>query len=192
MDSSAITAVLKQATQADGEAIERLLPLVYDELKHLARGRLVGERAGHTLCATALVHEAWFKLVDHAAVGSRGRAYFFGAAARAMRQVLVDHARARQSEKRGAGAPHQTLVTAVAGDTTGGVEVLALHEALERLRGFDRRQADVVELRFFGGLGVDETAALLEVSPRTVKGDWAMARAWLYRELEGPALDAPE
>lgn len=183
-----VTAVLAAPGADGGRAIDRLVPVVYDELRALARRQLAREhRPGATLQTTALVHEAYVRLVGSTRVPARGRAYFFAAAARAMRQVLVDHARRRDADKRGGGAepaslgPDEVAVDAFA------VEVMDLDRALNALAALEPRQARVVECRFFGGLSVEETAAALEISPRTVKYDWALARAWLYRTLVGDA-----
>lgn len=168
---------------AQGEVLARLLPLVYDELRRIARWHLARERTSHTLCATALVHEAYLKLVDDPAARSRGRAYFFAAAARAMRQILVEHARARAAQKRGAGVALSALDGKEIPTDDFLDAVLALEGALTRLEAMSPRQARVVECRVFGGLDVAGTAEVLETSPRTVKRDWAVARAWLFREL---------
>lgn len=172
--------------RADGEppALGEVFDVVYDELRRMARARLAREPEGHTLQPTALVHEAWLKLVDATRVSSRGRAYFFAAAARAMRQVLVDHARRVSSLKRGGGFALETLDEGSGAVTASAIELLELHDALERLATRSPRPAQVVECRYFGGLSVPETAEALGVSPRTVKSDWALARAWLHRELE--------
>jgi RNA polymerase sigma factor (TIGR02999 family) len=174
---------------------EALFALVYDELHRMAHRQLAREPDGHTLRTTALVHEAYLRLVDDARVGSKGRAYFFGAVARAMRQVLVDHARRRRAGKRGGGRGPATFeegAIALDGHAEGAIAVDALAEelidldrALEQLARVDPRRARVVECRFFAGLDVPETAAVLDVSERTVKSDWAFARAWLRRALQG-------
>lgn len=170
----------------DRDAGERLLPAVYAELHRQAARAMRRENAEHTLQATALVHEAYLKLVDQRRVEWRNRAHFFGVAAQLMRRILVDHARARLAAKRGGGAHPIALVDAHAaaddGDA-GGVDLLALHEALERLAALDAGQARVVELRYFAGLGIEETAEAMGVSASTVKREWAVARAWLRREL---------
>ena len=171
----------------DGEpgALDRLAPLVYDELRRQARRQLHGERAGHTLQPTALVHEAFLRLVEQRRAQWQNREQFFAVASRAMRRVLVDHARARMAAKRGDGQTLVALDEARAPSASPGVDVLALDRALDRLAGLDPRQARVVELRYFGGLTAPETAAALDVSLATVNRDWAMARAWLFRELGG-------
>lgn len=167
----------------DGPDPARLLPPVYEELKRLAHIQLARERADHTLRTTALVHEAWLKLVDGNQVGARGRAYFFAAAARAMRQVLVDHARRVGATKRGGDAVRVTLNEQVGRVDAYAAEILELDGALRRLGEIAPRQVQVVECRHFAGLSVAETAGTLDVSERTVKSDWAMAKAWLFREL---------
>ncbi len=165
--------------------MERLLPMLYDELREMAHRQLARERRHHTLQTTALVHEAYLRLVDQTKVTDRGRAYFFGAAARAMRQVLVDYARKRKAEKRGGGQAPLSLEEGQIAVDAYAEELIDLDEALERLAALNPRHARVVECRFFGGLSVKETAAALDVSPRTVAYDWAVAQAWLYHELHG-------
>lgn len=178
---------LVQATQRDDHSsLDGLVSLVYDELKAIAHRHLLREQGGGTLQTTALVHEAYLRLVDGSMVGEHGRAYFFAAAARAMRQVLVDHARRRKAAKRDLGAPVDLDHVQLAVDEFA-VEVLDLDRALERLAALNPRHARVVECRHFGGLTVEETAAALGVSPRTIKHDWALARAWLYSALRTPA-----
>ena len=195
MDTSArarTTALLESPDLADAAALDDLLPFVYDELRGLARRQLAGERAGHTLNTTALVHEAYVRLVDDTRVTRKGRAYFFGAAARAMRQVLVDHARRRRAAKRGGDARRVTLEGERLADRHGRVdidrladELIDLDRALEELARLNPRHARVVECRFFAGMTISEVADALEISPATVKRDWDMARAWLNRELAG-------
>ena len=175
--------MLEPGTEADPARLDALLPLVYDELRILAHRQLAGERAGHTLQTTALVHEAYVRLVDDTRVTRKGRAYFFGAAARAMRQVLVDHARRHAAKKRGGAARPVSLDAATLAVDEIADELLDLDRALEELAGRNPRHARVVECRYFGGLSVEETADALDVSPRTVKYDWALARAWLYDAL---------
>ncbi|MGH9464213.1 MAG: ECF-type sigma factor [Thermoanaerobaculia bacterium] len=187
MDPSAgrrsVTAVLSAAGREGRDVFEELLPLVYDELRRMAHRQLAHERRQRTLSTTGLVHEAYLKLVDQTQVPVKSRAYFFAAASHAMRQVLVDAARRRRRLKRGAGeAPLNLDDFQVAADDFA-AELTDLDEALERLAALFPRQARVVECRFFGGLSVEETAEALELAPRTVKRDWSLARAWLYREL---------
>ncbi|MGH7713404.1 MAG: ECF-type sigma factor [Gemmatimonadaceae bacterium] len=183
---SQVTALVHATQSGDRSSLDGLVALVYDELKAIAHRVLAGEPAGRTLQTTALVHEAYLKLVDATTISTRGRAYFFAAAARAMRQVLVDHARRRKAAKRDFGAPLDLDDVQLAVDEFA-VEVLDLDGALERLAALNPRHARVIECRHFGGLSVEETASALGVSPRTIKHDWALARAWLYRALRAPA-----
>jgi RNA polymerase sigma factor (TIGR02999 family) len=185
---TAVTAILESAGERGREALDELLPLVYDELRRLARRQLAGEWRQRTLDTTGLVHEAYLKLVDETAVPLKSRAYFFAAAARAMRQVLIDAARRRNRAKRGGGVEAESLGEAMLAIDGFAAGLLDLDEALHGLARTFPRQARVLECRFFGGLSVDETAAALDVSARTVKRDQALARAWLYRELRGGAL----
>jgi RNA polymerase sigma factor (TIGR02999 family) len=167
-------------------SMEELFPLVYNELRRMAARKLRGERDGHTLCTTALVHEAWLELTRLNRIRWQNRAHFLAMAAQAMRRILIDYAVARGRQKRGGGQTLESLgdddALAVA-DARGG-ELLALDEALERLQAMNERHARVVECRFFGGMSVEETAEALSVSPATVKREWAAARAWLNRELQ--------
>lgn len=177
-----ITQLLGEMQRGDARAADRLLPVVYEELRRLARTYFHQEPTEHTLQPTALVHEAYLRLVD-GGVDWQGRAHFFGVAARAMRRILIDHARARRADKRGGGAVRASLEAI---DDADGVMppdeyLLSLDEGLQELAKLDEQQARVVEMRFFGGLNVEETAAVLDVSPRTVKRDWAMAKGWLHR-----------
>lgn len=181
-----VTVVLEQMRKGEKGAADKLLPLVYDEFRALARHYLAQERANHTLQPTALVHEAYMKLVDQTRVDWQGRSHFFAVAAQAMRRILVDHARSRQRDKRGGGRARVVLDEDVALSPQKDEDVLALDEALEKLATLDPRQAKVVELRFFGGMSVEEVAEALNVSKRTVEGDWTFARAWLSRELRDP------
>jgi RNA polymerase sigma factor (TIGR02999 family) len=191
MESSSLaetTALIEAWERTGADAWQRLLPVVYDELRVIARRQLRRELGNRTLETTGLVHEAFIRLVDDTRVTRKGRAYFFAAAARAMRQVLVDHARSRNAQKRGGGLAPVTLSRAddIAADADHfATELLALDMALEELASLNPRQARVVECRFFAGMSVGETAEALEVSERTVKADWALARAWLYRRLDG-------
>ena len=180
------TTLLLEAEEARATP-EELFPLVYEELRRVASRQLAREAPGHTLRTTALVHEAWIRLVDGSRIGAQGRAYFFGAAARAMRQVLVDHARRRSADKRGGGRQAVTLEADSVSVDAFAAELIDLDRALDQLARLNPRHARVVECRFFAGLDVDETAAVLDVSPRTVKSDWAFARAWLRRALQAGA-----
>jgi RNA polymerase sigma factor (TIGR02999 family) len=183
-----VTGLLLAWSGGERSAAERLLPAIYADLHRQAERAMRREGEEHTLQATALVHEAYLRLIDQRRVEWRNRAHFFGIAAQVMRRVLVDHARGRLAAKRGGGMKQLTLGgadEATAGPDDG-VEVLALHEALERLAQLDPDQARLVELRYFGGLNIDETAEALGVSPATVKREWAVARAWLRRELATP------
>ena len=179
-----ITALLQAWSRGDRAALEALLPAVYGELRHQAERYMRRQRADHTLQATALVHEAYLRLVRQQDTEWRSRAHFFGVAAKAMRSILVDHARARQAAKRGAGTARLTLsrVESVP-DPTAAVDVLDLEQALQRLAEFDSAKARLVELRYFGGLSIEEAAEVLEISPATLKRQWNTARAWLRREL---------
>ena len=177
------TAILRRVSDGDPGAIDALFPVVYDRLKSIAAEQLRHERVGHTLDATALVHEAFLKLNSLEKMSLEGTAHFFAIAARAIRQILVDHARARARLKRGGGARRLTLATGHALSDDDGVDMLALDDALTELRRLHERQARIVELRFFAGMSIDQVATALEISPRTVDGDWAMARAWLRRRL---------
>ena len=179
-----ITELLVALGEGKEEARTRLAEAVYDELRRLARGFLRRERPDHSVPPTALVHDVFLKLVDQRRVHWRNRAQFFAIAAHAMRRILVDHARAHLALKRGAGAkvPLSEVAPAYEGPD---VDILALDVALEKLSDRYPRQGQLVELRFFGGLTVEETGAVLGVAPVTVKRDWAMARAWLFREMGG-------
>jgi RNA polymerase sigma factor (TIGR02999 family) len=182
-----ITKILKRASVGDDSAVNRLMPLVYDELRALAESYLQRERPDHTLQATALVHEAYVRLIDQREVEWQNRAHFFAVAAQAIRRILVDHARSHQRAKRGGSRRRVRLDEnmALLDDST--LDLLALDEAMERLTQTHERPARIVELRFFGGLKLTEVAEVLGISPRTVDGEWSMARAWLRRELrEGP------
>jgi RNA polymerase sigma factor (TIGR02999 family) len=183
----AVTGLLRAWADGDEGALERLAPLVEAELRRLARGYMRRERRGHTLQTTALVNEAFLRLVGARNVRWQDRAHFLGISARLMRRVLVDHARARGYQKRGGGAQRLTLGEGVAAAPGPRLDVVALDRALEALAAVDPRKARTVELRFFGGLSVEETAAVLQVSPDTVKRDWRLAKLWLLRELEGDA-----
>jgi RNA polymerase sigma-70 factor (ECF subfamily) len=185
LDSKSITEALNGMAGGDPEALNRLLPVVYREMKRLAAGYLKDERPGHTLQPTALAHEAYLRLVGTDQPPWQNRAHFLGVAARAMRQILVDHARRRKARKRGGGQPMTVFDESL---VVGGGRAVAfddLDQALVDLARLSDRQARVVELRYFGGLTTEEIAQVMGTSPATVKRDWATARAWLYRELTG-------
>jgi RNA polymerase sigma factor (TIGR02999 family) len=187
-----VTDLLRRWREGDRDALERLMPLVYDELHRIAARYLSHERAGHTLQSTALVHEAYVKLVDQRRVDWHNRSQFFGLAAQAMRRILVDHARSRHRLKRGSSAPRIGLDAADPVASPGQMDpadAIALDGALQKLEALDPGQARIVELRFFGGLTVEETADVLATSPSTVKREWTLAKAWLYRELSGSSPD---
>lgn len=178
-----ITQLLAELKSGNREAEAKLVPLVYDELRRLAAHYMRQERRDHTLQATALVHEAYLRLVGQRDVNWQSRAHFFGVAAQLMRRILVDYARARQTDKRGAGLQKASLEEALLFSDEQSGELLALDEALDRLAERDPRQSRIVELRFFAGLTVEETAEVLAISPKTVKRDWSVARAWLHGEI---------
>jgi RNA polymerase sigma-70 factor, ECF subfamily len=179
-----VTVLLGQLASGNDGAASRLMPLVYDELRRLAGGYMRRERTDHTLQATALVHEAYLKLVEQRSVNWQGRAHFFGIAAQMMRRILVDHARTHLRDKRGAGEKPVPLDEALVFAPEQSSELVKLDQSLERLAKLDPRQAKIVELRFFGGLNVPDTAKVLGISPITVKRDWAMAKAWLHGDLK--------
>ena len=185
------TDLIATAEAGDDTALNQLIPLVYDELRALAHRRLADEHRHDSLQTTALVHEVYLKLVDDTRVTGRGRAYFFAAVSRAMRQILVDRARRRLAVKRGQGAEVVSLDEDQAAVDAYAAELVDLDEALRRLAERSPRHARVVELRFFAGLNVEQTAEAVGVSPRTVKSDWAMARAWLFSELGATNFTAP-
>jgi RNA polymerase sigma factor (TIGR02999 family) len=181
--SGLVTRLLDDVSAGSHEALDRLLPYVYGELRRRAAAYLRKERVGHTLQPTALVHEAWIRLVDQRDVRWQNRAHFFAIAAQAMRRILVDYARTQQRAKRGGGARPVTLVESSAMIPAREVDLVALDEALTRLAAVDSTQSRLVELRFFGGLTVEETAAVMGTSPATVKREWTIAKAWLHHEL---------
>jgi RNA polymerase sigma factor (TIGR02999 family) len=182
-----ITCLLEAWRLGDKDALERLTPLVYDRLHRLAHHYMIREQPGQTLQTTALVHEVYLKLVDVQKVDWQNRAHFYGLCARLMRRILVDFARSRNYQKRGGQIPHIELEEAATVSAVIGSELLALDEALKELAALDGRKSEVIELRFFGGLTVEETSAALGVSPETVMRDWKMAKAWLLRELSHKA-----
>ena len=179
-----VTQLLAEMKRGNGEALPRLIPLVYNELRRLAAHCLRDERTGHTLQPTALVHEAYLRLVEQSRAGWQNRAQFMGVAAQVMRRILLDYARQRVAAKRGGGTnPVDFDIGEVAGGIEQSEEMLAIDEALARLTTLDPKQAQVVEMRYFGGMTVEETAEALEIAPRTVKREWAMAKAWLKLEI---------
>lgn len=202
MSAGSITQLLARLREGEADALDRLIPLVYDELRSLARAQLRREGTGHTLGPTALVHEAYLRLIQREQLGPADRHHFFAIAAQTMRRVLIDHARGRNRKKRGAGQPLHSIddVTAFLVDDAVD-ELTTIDEALERLADASPRAARVVECRFFAGLTLQETADALDISLKTVQRDWLLARAWLQKEVvrgrasnedpTGPELDAP-
>ena len=184
-----VTVLLRAWSGGNKEALDRLAPLVFRELHQIAGRLMAGQRPNHTLQATALVNEAYVRLVDTRQVTWQDRAHFFALCARAMRQILIDHARARASAKRGGDQVLIELDEALAAAPSPAANFLELDDALKRLAEIDPRKSQVVELRFFGGLGLEETAEVLRVSTKTVQRDWDLARAWLYGELSGNKSD---
>jgi RNA polymerase sigma factor (TIGR02999 family) len=183
-----ISTLLRAWSDGDQSALERLTPVVYGELHRLARRYMKGERSGHSLQTTALVNEAYMRLVDYERMQWQNRAHFFAVSAQLMRRILVEHAR-RHNLKRGGGVQHVSLDHAALVDSDQDADLVALDDAMNGLARIDPRKVQVVEMRFFGGLSVEETAEVLKVSPVTVKRDWRAARAWLYRELTGGTDD---
>ena len=184
-----LTRLLEAWRSGDSRAADQLVPLVYAELRRIAAAKLRSERAGHTLQPTALVNEAWLRLMQQHGTSWENRAQFFAIAAQAMRRILVDHARKRHAAKRGDGEAPVDFedVSRVLAVAMPDERLLALDDALQALAKLDARQARIIELRFFGGLSVEETAGIVGVSPTTVKREWATGRAWLFREMEGKA-----
>ena len=183
--SPEITDLLVAWGNGDDSALNRLVPLVHQELRRLARRQMAGEHPGHTLQTTALVNEAYLRLVDLGRMRWQDRGHFLGMSARLMRRILVDHARVRRARKRG-GADHKVpLEQAASVSTERAVDLIAMDDALDALAAIDSRKSQVVEMRFFGGLSIEETAKALDVSPETVKRDWRVAKVWLLRELDG-------
>ena len=180
-----ITELLVGYGRGDKEALDQLMPVVYDELRRQAARYLRREQAGHTLQTTALIHEAYVRLVDQRNVQWQNRAHFFGIAAQLMRRILVDHARTKKRVKRGGSDVRVSLDEAAVTVKGQDLDVVGLDEALDRLAKIDEQQSRVVELRFFSGLTVEETAEVMGISAATVKRDWSMAKAWLHRELSG-------
>jgi RNA polymerase sigma factor (TIGR02999 family) len=184
-----VTQLLQAWREGDESALEQLMPMVYDELRRIAQWFMRNERKGHTLQTSALINEAYLRLVERDGVDWQGRAHFFGVAAQAMRRVLVDYARARNYQKRAGQARQVSLDEAANIAEERAAEIVALDDALESLAGVDPRKCRVVELRYFGGLSVEETAEVLGVSVATVTRDWSMAKLWLLREINGEASD---
>ena len=180
-----VTQLLIGWSEGNKEALDELLPLVYDELRKQAARYLRKESPGHTLQTTALIHEAYLRLIDQKNVRWQNRAHFFGIAAQLMRRILVDHARMKKRAKRGGSNIKVSLSEAALKTPAQDLDIVALDEALKRLEQVDEQQSRVVELRFFSGLSVEETAEVLSISPATVKRDWSMAKAWLHREITG-------
>jgi RNA polymerase sigma factor (TIGR02999 family) len=179
-----ISLILKDWSGGNRASADALLSLVYDELRKIARQYLRKERSDHTLQPTALVHEAYMKLIDISEISWQDRAHFFAVASNIMRQILVDHARARLTEKRGGEAQRIALEDAISFSDKPDVDLLALDEALKKLAEFDEQQCRIVELRFFGGLTIEETAHVVGISPATIKREWTLAKAWLFRKMK--------
>jgi RNA polymerase sigma-70 factor, ECF subfamily len=186
-----VSGLLRAWSDGEREALDRLTPIVYDELHRLAQRYMKRERPGHSLQATALVNEAYMRLVDYKSMKWQNRAHFFAVSAQLMRRILVEHAR-RRNLKRGGGVHHISLEETAIVDGGRGTDLVAIDEAMARLARLDPRKVQVVEMRFFGGLSVEETAEVLKVSPVTVMRDWSTAKAWLYRELTGGSGDGPQ
>jgi RNA polymerase sigma-70 factor, ECF subfamily len=183
-DAHDITLLLSELSRGDPQAASKLIPVVYQELRRLAAGYMRRERPDHTLQPTALVHEAYVKLLAQRSVDWQGRAHFFGVAAQLMRRILIDHARGHLRQKRGGLQQKISLDEALVFSAQQSAEILAVDESLKRLAKLDPRQARIVELRFFGGLNIEETAEVLKVSAKTVQRDWSVARAWLYADIK--------
>jgi RNA polymerase sigma factor (TIGR02999 family) len=182
-----VTRLLVEWGNGNRQALEELMPLVYSELRQVAGRYMRRERSGHTLQCTALVNEAYLRLIDQHSVQWKNRAHFFGVAAEMIRRILADYARSQHAQKRGADAPKISLDEAFGVGQERDLDLVALDEALDRLKKIDERQCRVVELRFFAGLSVEETAEVMEISPASVKREWVTAKAWLFRELSGKA-----
>jgi len=182
-ESRDVTRLLSEWQAGDQSALDRLMPVVYSELRRIAARYLHSERTGHTLQTTALVHEAYLRLVDETRIQFQGRAHFFGVAATIIRNILVDHARTQKAAKRGGGVQKLSLEEAFAVPVDNKTDVLAVDDALHTLSKIDAQQGRIVELRFFAGLTIEETAEVLQISTSTVKRDWILAKTWIYREL---------
>ena len=181
---SEVTRILTAVERGDATSTDELLPLVYQELRRMAAHKMSAEPAGHTLQPTALVHEAWLKLVDSPSQSWQNRAHFFGAAAEAMRRILIARARRKQTLRRGAGAPHEDLDELEIASPAPDDQMLALHEALDRFATLEPQQAELVKLRYFVGMKIEEAAEVLGISEATAKRWWAYARAWLFHEIQ--------
>jgi len=180
-----VTGILLKWREGDEAALDRLVPIVHDELRRIARRCMAGERAGHSLQATALVNEAYLRLIDVQHVNWQNRAHFLAMSARLMRRILVDYARSKGYQKRGGGAVKVTFDEGLPVSAEPAMDLVALDDALKTLATMDERKSRVIELRFFGGLTVEETAIVLDLSPETIMRDWKLAKAWLMRELSG-------
>jgi RNA polymerase sigma factor (TIGR02999 family) len=191
-DSEIVTRLLQDWSKGNPQALEELLPLIYNELRQLAHNFLYGERSGHTLQTTALVHEAYLKLIDQKDVRWQNRAHFFAIAAQAMRRILIDSARRRAALKRGGPQEKLSIDEAPEISLEPNTKLLALDEALNALAEFDQEQSRIVELRYFGGLTIEETAEVTNLSAATVKREWAMARAWLHQALTDNSDNMPD
>jgi RNA polymerase sigma factor (TIGR02999 family) len=183
--SQEVTELLRAWSRGEEEAREKVIPLIYNDLRQRARRQMGRERRGHSLQTTALVHEAYLRLLGASSVDWESRSHFFAIAARMMRRILVDHARAKRSQKRGGADRPVTFEEELLVSPARPLDLVSLDEALQALMALDPRKGRVVELRYFGGLSVEETAEVLDVSPRTVKGDWQFAKVWLLREMGG-------
>lgn len=179
-----VTELLSRWNDGDVAARDALIPLVYDELRRVAKKHLAGQRSDHTLQATALVHEAYLRLVNRKAANWQGRTHFFALATQMMRQILVDHARMHSAAKRGGGAVTLLLEDDQAGQAGINLDLIGLDKAMKRLASLDARQSQIVELRFFGGLSIEEAARVVDISPATAKREWATARVWLHHAME--------
>ena len=188
-DVDKVTRLLADWSKGNQEALEELLPLIYNELRQLAHNFLYHERRGHTLQTTALVHDAYLKLIDQRNAQWQNRSHFFAIAAQAMRRILIDSARKHTAEKRGGAGENLSLDEAAHISLEPDTDLLALDEALHRLAEIDSQQSRIVELRYFGGLTIEETAEVMKLSPATIKREWAMARAWLHQSLTDSAND---
>jgi len=191
MSDENITKLLQEHTAGNHAVIDKLIPMVYEQMKQMAHNRLRGERSGHTLNTSALVHEAYLQLIDFDRIDWKNRDQFYGIASRVMRNILVDYAVKRNAQKRGGNRKRVTLRDLDVVSSQNLHDILSVHQALEKLVNFDERQVRVVECRFFGGLTIKETAAALDVSEATVNRDWKMARAWLNRELKDNTQEKP-